>query len=108
MFHNVTSGSISSACFSETGTGSFAHSTFVTPNCYYFNSTVVQDRVNGSDTLTVYEGLTTTDANPTSYSPTNKAFSAQPGWSFASGLGSVNATNLLIAWRAFVNAPPAP
>jgi hypothetical protein len=32
---------------------------------------------------------------------------AQPGWSFATGLGSVNAKNLLIAWRAFLHAAPA-
>jgi len=58
--------------------------------------------------LTVNIGLTTSNPNPAGYTPTNKAFPAQPGWSFASGLGSVNVTNLLIAWRAFVGAPAAP
>ncbi|HEY8683922.1 MAG TPA: hypothetical protein VIM06_12185, partial [Rhodanobacter sp.] len=52
-------------------------------------------------------GLTTIDAAPTSYGVGNKAYGAQPGWSFTTGLGSVNATNLLIAWRAFVRAPAA-
>lgn len=52
-------------------------------------------------------GLRTTDAAPTGYGVSNKAYGAQPGWSFAAGLGSVDARNLLIAWRAFVNAPPA-
>ncbi|OOG59319.1 protease pro-enzyme activation domain-containing protein [Rhodanobacter sp. C03] len=106
VFHNVTRGSISTACISQTGTGVYASQTFATPNCYYYNSFVVQN--TGFDTLSVNVGLTTSDANPTSYTPSNKAFSAQPGWSFASGLGSVNATNLLIAWRAFAKAPPAP
>jgi subtilase family serine protease len=90
VFHNVTRGSISTECFEEAG--------FTTNNCYYFD-TVLKGQVE--------IGLTTQDASPTNYSPANKAYSAQPGWSFASGLGSVNATNLLIAWRAFVNAPPA-
>ena len=106
VFHNVTRGSISSACYSETGTGMYAVESFTTSNCYYYNSFVIAN--TGSQTLSVNIGLTTSDANPTSYTPSNKAFSAQPGWSFAAGLGSVNATNLLIAWRAFVGAPPAP
>ena len=105
VFHNVTRGSISTACYSETGTGQYAVESFTTPNCYYYNSFVIAN--TGYQTLSVNIGLTTSDANPTSYTPSNKAFSAQPGWSFAAGLGSVNATNLLIAWRAFVGAPPA-
>ena len=106
VFHNVTRGSISSGCESETGTGVFADDTFTTPNCYFYNSIVVENE-DATDQVTLNFGLTTTDANPTGYGVGNKAFSAQPGWSFASGLGSVNATNLLIAWRAFVGAPPA-
>jgi hypothetical protein len=106
VFHNVTRGSISSACESMTGTGVYAPYGYTTPNCYYYTSYVRQSSSKGTETINV--GLTTSDANPTSYTPANKAFSAQPGWSFASGLGSVNATNLLIAWRAFVGAPPAP
>ncbi len=106
VFHNVTRGSISSACESMTGTGVYAPYGYTTPNCYYYTSYVSRSTSKGTETINL--GLTTSDANPTSYTPANKAFSAQPGWSFASGLGSVNTTNLLIAWRAFVGAPPAP
>jgi len=108
VFHNVTSGSISSACYSETGVGTYAADTFVTPNCYYYNTFLVDGTAGSGNTLTVNIGLTTSNPNPAGYTPTNKAFPAQPGWSFASGLGSVNVTNLLIAWRAFVGAPAAP
>jgi subtilase family serine protease len=90
VFYNVTSGSNSTQCFQETG--------FTTANCYYYGAV---------DYNNVQVGLTSTVAAPTSYTGTNKAFPAQPGWSFANGLGSVNATNLLMAWRAFDNAPPA-
>jgi subtilase family serine protease len=93
VFHNVTRGSISTQCMSRHDLYNYQ-----TANCYTYG-TLKHGQVQ--------YGLTTTDANPTSYSPTNKAFGAQPGWSFASGLGSVNARNLLIAWRGFVNAPPA-
>ncbi len=95
VFHNITRGSTSSECYQQEGA-------FTTSNCYYF------------DTVTPYGpgtqqqvGLTSTDSSPTNYSSDNKAYGARPGWSFATGLGSVNATNLLIAWRAYVNAPPA-
>jgi subtilase family serine protease len=91
VFHNVTRGSISTNCVRTVGVD-------VTPNCYYYGY---------QDLNLLQVGLTSTQAAPTDYSPTNKAFSAGPGWSFANGLGSVNATNLLIAWRAFDNAPPA-
>lgn len=93
VFHNVTSGNISTQCYQE----STAYFSFTTANCYFYGGIL-----NGEVQL----GLTSSQASPTSYNSTNKAFSAQPGWSFASGLGSVNATNLLIAWRKFVYAPP--
>lgn len=93
VFHNITRGSTSSQC-TELG---YMSPPQPTSHCYfYYNDGQVKF------------GLTTTDANPTAYSPANKAYGAQSGWSFAAGLGSVNATNLLIAWRAFVNAPAAP
>ncbi|WP_158882843.1 protease pro-enzyme activation domain-containing protein [Rhodanobacter sp. L36] len=94
VFHNITRGSISSNCYD-------AQPLFTTPNCYFYTS------IPENGGVTVRVGLTTTDASPTTYSNTNKAFIAQPGWSFASGLGSVDTRNLLIAWRAFVNAPAA-
>jgi len=90
VFHNVTRGTIATNCIEVDG-GSNA-----TSNCYFYDGF-------GYD-----YGLTTVAANPTTYTAAVSAFPAQAGWSFASGLGSVNATNLLIAWRAFVNAPPAP
>jgi subtilase family serine protease len=90
VFYNVTSGSNSTQCIQEAG--------FTTANCYYYGAV---------DYNNVQVGLTSSIAAPTNYTGTNKAFPAQTGWSFANGLGSVNATNLLIAWRAFNNAPPA-
>ncbi|HXE76620.1 MAG TPA: protease pro-enzyme activation domain-containing protein, partial [Rhodanobacter sp.] len=96
VFHNITRGSISSSCIQPVQPG--PNTGQATPNCYYY-ATGPGDFVE--------TGLTTTDAAPTTYGVNNKAYPAQPGWSFASGLGSVNATNLLIAWRAFDHAPPA-
>jgi subtilase family serine protease len=93
VFHNVTSGSNSTQCIEEQP--AFA---FTTDNCYFYGAV---------DYNNIQVGLTTTDTTPTAYGMSNKAFPAQPGWSFANGLGSVNATNLLMAWRAFDDAPPA-
>jgi subtilase family serine protease len=95
VFHNVTSGATSSQC-EESGPN--ATNSYVTSHCYIYGT------LTGGE---ISVGLTTSDAAPTSYGVGNKAFGAAPGWSFASGLGSVDARNLLIAWRAFVNAPPA-
>jgi subtilase family serine protease len=107
IFHNVTRGSISSGCYSVTATTpGEGYKDFTTANCYYYNQTQAATDPDGNPVYLNF-GLTTTDASPTSYSPTNKAYSAQPGWSFAAGLGSVNTKNLLIAWRAFVGAAPA-
>lgn len=94
VFHNITRGSTSSQCVSFNGGAD-------TPNCYFYGA--VDPYGYGVET----EGLTTTDAAPTAYGVNNKAYGAGPGWSFAAGLGSVNVTNLLIAWRAFVHAPAA-
>ena len=90
VFHNVTRGSISTPC-STLNVLPLSH-------CYFYYSDS-----NGSNSFYHFQGLTTSDANPTTYGVDNKAYGARPGWSFASGLGSVNATNLLIAWRAFEN-----
>ncbi len=95
VFHNITRGSISTECWEQ-------KETFTTSNCYFFD-TIEPYGVGAFAQI----GLTTQDASPTAYTPDNKAYQAQPGWSFASGLGSVNATNLLIAWRAFAHAPAA-
>lgn len=93
VFHNVTSGSNSTQCIEVQ-----PRYNFTTYNCYFYGSVDSDDE---------QVGLTSSVYSPTSYTATNKAFPAQPGWSFANGLGSVNATNLLIAWRAFDNAPAA-
>jgi len=98
VFHNVTRGAISTNCYEPTQVSPIDPVLVHTPNCYYYAYVP-----NGERDI----GLTTTDAAPTTYGVGNKAFPAQPGWSFAAGLGSVNATNLLIAWRAFDHAPPA-
>jgi len=100
VFHNITRGSNSTNCRQQ-GAYPEGFGGYVTPNCYFYASGESQYGFE------FQVGLTTTDAAPTSYGVSNKAFGAQPGWSFTSGLGSVNATNLLMAWRAFVNAPPA-
>ncbi|WP_216844742.1 protease pro-enzyme activation domain-containing protein [Rhodanobacter sp. L36] len=96
VFHNITRGSNSVNCailtVAEGGTGS-------TPNCYIYGML----QVPGYTPTPI--GLTA--LNTTAYNPQTKAYSAQPGWSYAAGLGSVNARNLLIAWRAFDHAAPA-
>ncbi|HEY0197498.1 MAG TPA: protease pro-enzyme activation domain-containing protein [Rhodanobacter sp.] len=96
VFYNITRGSNSVNCAvltaAEGGTGS-------TPNCYIYGML----QMPGYTPTPI--GLTALDT--TAYNPQTKAYSAQPGWSFAAGLGSVNARNLLIAWRAYDHAPPA-
>ena len=91
VFHNITSGSISTNCLAFPGE--------TTPDCYYYGGISYE----GSN---IEFGLTSLSS--TAYGPQTKAYGTQPGWSFASGLGSVNAQNLLIAWRAFLHAPAAP
>lgn len=99
IFHNITRGSTSSNCVIP---ASWATSS---PNCYIFNTWTVQYMGAGSPTpITLLVGLTTDDVSPTGYNVGNKAYTARSGWSFASGLGSVNARNLLIAWRAYNTA----
>ncbi|MBB6188440.1 protease pro-enzyme activation domain-containing protein [Rhodanobacter sp. MP7CTX1] len=91
VFHNITRGSISSECYEDLGS-------FTTANCYFFDT--ISPWGAGSQ---LQVGLTSQNASPTTYTAGNAAYSAQPGWSFTSGLGSVNATNLLTAWRALVS-----
>jgi len=96
VFRNVTRSSISSQCYQvdpayATAVGD--NSAFTTSNCYFY-STFSQGELD--------IGLTSQDATPTSYTLLNKAYTARPGWSYAAGLGSVNAANLLIAWRAYL------
>jgi hypothetical protein len=71
----------------------------VTPDCYFYGTIANFEGGYGSTLV----GLTTTNASK--YNQNVAAFPAQSGWSFANGLGSVNASNLLAAWKSFVNAP---
>ncbi|WP_158883487.1 protease pro-enzyme activation domain-containing protein [Rhodanobacter sp. L36] len=100
VFHNIVRGTISSQCLTVVDA-----QTAPTTNCYFYGgiNNLLEDKIFNLGPVTL--GLTSLD--PQNYGPTTKAYSAQPGWSFASGLGSVNARNLLVAWRAFVNAPAA-
>jgi len=97
VFRDITRGSTSTQCRQEDDDSPYA---VPTPNCYFY-----------ADGYDVHEthwliGLTSLDPSRP-YSPATKAFSTGAGWDFATGLGSVNARNLLIAWRAFLHAPAA-
>jgi subtilase family serine protease len=93
VFHNITDGGNSTQCivvaeFDET-----------TPDCYFYGT-----YANFYDGLgSTQVGLTSTST--TTYNSNTAAYAAQSGWSFANGLGSVNANNLFSAWKKFVNAP---
>ncbi len=91
VFHDVTRGSNATQCIQ------LADET--TPDCYFYAT--VQNFWGKYGPTKI--GLTSTSA--TQYTPKTSAYAARPGWSFATGLGSVNAKNLLAAWKSFVNAP---
>jgi len=89
VFHNITDGGNSTQCiniaaFNET-----------TPDCYYYGTINNFEGFYGPAQV----GLTSTST--TKYNSTTAAYAAQAGWSFANGLGSVNATDLLSAWKSF-------
>lgn len=88
VFHNVTRGSIATQCVQQLPS-------VVTPDCYFYGA------LPNSWLGSIQTGLTSTSTSK--YNATTEAFAARPGWSFASGLGSVDANNLLSAWKAFVN-----
>jgi subtilase family serine protease len=93
VFHNITDGGNSTQCvqvaeFSET-----------TTDCYFYGTYANFEGGLGSTMV----GLTASSTSV--YNSTTAAFAAQAGWSFANGLGSVNANNLFAAWKKFVNAP---
>ncbi|AIF45785.1 S53 family peptidase [Dyella japonica] len=88
VFHNVTRGSIATQCVQQLPN-------VVTPDCYFYGA------LPNSWLGPIQVGLTTTNASK--YNASTEAYAARPGWSFASGLGSVDANNLLTAWKAFVN-----
>ncbi len=95
VFHNIVRGSISSQCIQPVTLS------FTTANCYYYGT------YYNSQFGEVQVGLTSRVSNPTSYTLTNRAYGARNGWSFTSGLGSVDANNLVAAWKAYVAAHPA-
>lgn len=98
VFHNVTRGSNSVQCIEAAGE--------VTRDCYFYGSMpdfLVIGPSGNPTYVTVRIGLTST--NPKQYNAASAAYAARPGWSFASGLGSVNAGNLVAAWEKFVNLP---
>lgn len=93
VFYNITTGGNSTQCvqiaaFSQT-----------TPDCYFYGT--IQNFLQFYGPTQV--GLTATSTS--NYNSNTAAYAAQAGWSFANGLGTVNAGNLLTAWKAFVNAP---
>ncbi len=92
VFHNVTRSGISAQCIQQLPS-------LVTPDCYFYGTVSNYEGLFGP----VQVGLTSTSA--TQYNAKTAAYLSQPGWSFAAGLGSVNAKNLLAAWKSFVNAP---
>jgi subtilase family serine protease len=102
VFHNVTRGSISTNCYEQS-----SGETSLTNNCFfladladYSINTIFGPIPIGA----VHMGLTSTVASPTGLNAKNEAYTARPGWSFASGLGSVNAGNLVKAWVAYAKA----
>lgn len=89
VFHNVVRGGISTQCYQLNG------ATTPTPDCFFYITN--PQFLLGPGQL----GLMSTDPSK-KYNAKTEAFAAQPGWSFATGLGSVDANNLLAAWKSFV------
>jgi hypothetical protein len=90
VFHNVTEGGNSTNCVQETGIEGIPVTRPPTPDCFLYGSGTLLGIVE------INIGLTS--LSTTSYVP---AYPAQAGWSFANGLGSVNAVNLLKVWEKF-------
>jgi subtilase family serine protease len=91
VFHNVTEGGNSTQCIQVASFGQ------TTPDCYFYGTIQNFQQFYGPTKV----GLTSTSA--TKYNPSTAGYAAQAGWSFANGLGSVNANNLFKAWKSFVN-----
>jgi subtilase family serine protease len=107
VFHNVTRGSISTNCvYFPNGVPALGIGAVPTPNCFFYGDykNVLVDGLISLGPASV--GLTSLSV--TKYGAATKAYEAQPGWSFASGLGSVNVKNLLAAWRTYAKAPVSP
>lgn len=93
VFYNITTGGNSTQCIQVAALSQ------TTPNCYFYGTIQNYLEIYGPTLV----GLTSTST--TKYNSNTAAFSAQPGWSFANGLGSVNAVNLLSAWKKFDYLP---
>lgn len=93
VFYNITAGGNSTQCIQV---AAFAQTT---PDCYFYGTIQNFEQFYGPTLV----GLTATSTSK--YNSTTAAYAAQAGWSFANGLGTVNAGNLLNAWKKFVNAP---
>jgi subtilase family serine protease len=90
VFYNITEGGNSTQCIQV------AEFSQVTPDCYFYGTIQNFEGFYGPTLV----GLTST--NTSKYSTAASAFPAQAGWSFANGLGTVNANNLYKAWKSFV------
>lgn len=93
VFHNITRGGNSTQCVQ------FADFAEITPDCYFYGTSPNFEGAFGSARI----GLTATSTSK--YNDQTAAYIARPGWSFANGLGSVDAVNLLAAWKAFAGVP---
>jgi len=93
VFHNITDGGNSTQCVVVEEFGES------TPDCYFYGTIQNFEGFYGPTQI----GLTSTSTS--TYNTKTAAYAAQAGWNFANGLGSVNAYNLLTAWKKFVNAP---
>jgi hypothetical protein len=82
VFHNVTRGDIDVNC-----TGS--------QNCYGSSGTVNTGGRGGRGGGNVTSGALSTSSS--SFSP---AYGTGPSWNFATGIGSVDAFNLVMNWKA--------
>jgi subtilase family serine protease len=91
VFYNITGGGNSAQCIQFQGE--------TTPDCYFYGT--IADFLQAYGPVQV--GLTSSSTSK--YNSTTAAFAAKPGWSFANGLGSVNAVNLLSAWKKFDALP---
>jgi subtilase family serine protease len=87
VFHNITDGGNSTQCVALQGEA--------TPDCYFYGTIQNFEGFYGPAQV----GLTS--SNATKYNSTTAAYAAKAGWSAANGLGSVNVTNLVWAWKSF-------
>jgi subtilase family serine protease len=93
VFHNITSAGNSTQCIQVAAFSQY------TPDCYFYGT--IQNYLEFYGPTLV--GLTSTST--TTYNSTTAAFASRAGWSFANGLGSVNANNLYSAWAKFMGLP---